>query len=83
MAESITLREANQRFARLIRAVEEGREFIVTRRGNPVARIVPAVRDRRTLTPEQEAALADLEALAAEGHASDGTPFDRATLYDR
>lgn len=83
MTQSITLRDANQRFARIIRAVEEGSEFVITRRGRPVARISPALRTAGKLTPEQEAALAHLESIAAKGYKSDDTPFDRAALYDR
>ena len=55
MATKISLRDANQRFAKLVHEVESGREFVVTRRGEAVARIVPAVQ-RRVLTAEQEAA---------------------------
>ena len=33
MATKISLRDANQRFAKLVREVESGREFVVTRRG--------------------------------------------------
>ena len=83
MTESVSLRDANQRFARIIRAVEDGREFVITRRGRPVARISPAASAGGKLTPEQEAALAHLEAIAAKGYRSDEEPFDRAALYDR
>ena len=55
MGKTITLREANQAFSRCIREVEAGEEITITRRGEPVARIVP-VRRERVLTPEQEAA---------------------------
>jgi prevent-host-death family protein len=61
---SITAREANHRFAELLSAVEsEGRGYVVTKRGRPVARIVP-VEDERRITPEQEAALARILASA-------------------
>ena len=60
MAKTITLREANQAFSRIIREVEAGEEITITRNGEPVARLVP-VRRERVLTPEQEAALARLE----------------------
>ena len=56
MSKTLTLREANQAFSRCIREVEAGEEITITRRGEPVARIVP-VRRERVLTPEQEAAL--------------------------
>jgi prevent-host-death family protein len=38
---SVSAREANQQFARILRDVEAGIEILVTRRGRPVARIVP------------------------------------------
>jgi prevent-host-death family protein len=83
MTETISLREANQRFARLVRRVEEGEEFVVTRRGQPVARIIPAVRGRTVLTPEQAEALASLDTIAAEGWQSDDAPLDRDALHER
>jgi prevent-host-death family protein len=60
MPETITARDANQQFSRLLREVEAGREFVVTRNGVPVARIVPERQPdgRRRPTAEQEAALA-------------------------
>jgi prevent-host-death family protein len=83
MAETISLRDANQRFARMMREVEAGTEYVVTRRGRAVARIVPVEPRRRVLTPEQEAAWKRTLARAAEGWRSDGTPFDRDALHER
>jgi prevent-host-death family protein len=42
MTNTIGLREANQQFARCVREVEAGEEFVITRDGKPVARLVPA-----------------------------------------
>ncbi|GAB3475690.1 type II toxin-antitoxin system Phd/YefM family antitoxin [Polaromonas eurypsychrophila] len=39
--QSISLREANQNFSRVIAAVERGEVFAITRRGHEVARLVP------------------------------------------
>lgn len=53
----VTAREANQQFARLLRQVAQGKEFVVTLRGRPVARLAPVAEDgTRVPTPEQEAA---------------------------
>ena len=41
MAKEVALRDANQRFAKYVRAVEAGESFVITRRGKPVARLVP------------------------------------------
>lgn len=40
--QSISLREANQNFSRLIAAVERGEAFCITRRGQEVARLLPS-----------------------------------------
>ena len=56
MAKTVTLRDANQQFARCIREVEAGEEFVITRNGTPVARLVP-IGGRRVLTEKQQAAL--------------------------
>lgn len=37
--------EANQRFSRLLAEAEQGREVIITRRGQPIARILPVAAD--------------------------------------
>ena len=58
MKQQISIRQANQNFSRYIVEVERGREFVVTRRGKPVAVIAPAPRRAaRALNPAQKAAL--------------------------
>lgn len=82
MAKTVTLRDANQTFARLVRQVEGGAEFVVTRRGKPVARIVP-VAARRVLTPEQEAALERTRVRLRKGWPIHFTGLDRDALHER
>jgi prevent-host-death family protein len=81
MSKTITLREANQAFSRCIREVEAGEEITVTRRGQPIARIVP-VRRERVLTPEQEAARARAIERMKKGWHLGGERFNREELYD-
>lgn len=81
MPTTITLRDANQQFSRCIRAVEAGEEFVVTRDGRPVARIVP-VAGARVLTPEQEAAWARTRARMTEGWPIGAEPGMRAQVYE-
>jgi prevent-host-death family protein len=86
MAETITARDANHHFSRLLSDVEAGAEYVVTRNGKPVARIVPerAEDGQRDWTPEQRAAWANLmEIFKTAQPSEDGTPFDRDSLYDR
>lgn len=77
----ISLRDANQRFAEIVREVESGRTYIVTRRGQPVARIEP-VSARRKLTPAQEAAWRRLKRMMEKGYDLGGLRLDRDALYD-
>ncbi len=78
----VSLREANQNFSRLIAEVEAGEQVVLTRRGRPVARIVPEAR-RRQLTPEQQAAYERMMALMNRGHRSGGQGVNRDEIYDR
>ncbi|HYG87658.1 MAG TPA: type II toxin-antitoxin system prevent-host-death family antitoxin [Azospirillum sp.] len=42
MEEAVSAAEANRNFSQILRHVKEGRTYVVTSHGNPVARIVPA-----------------------------------------
>jgi prevent-host-death family protein len=80
---SVSAREANQQFSKILREVEAGAEILVTRRGQPVARIVPAQPPgERQLTPEQEAAHARTMARLRKGWDLGGGKFNRDELYD-
>lgn len=60
MEKMISAAEANRKFSELLRGVREGRTYIVTSHGRPVARIAPVEGQR---TSEAKAALlAHLEA---------------------
>lgn len=83
MERVVSAREANQQFARILRDVETGAEFVVTRRGRPVARIVSAAPPgERQLTPEQEASHARTMARLRKGWDLGGGKFDRDEIYD-
>ncbi len=84
MIETITARDANHHFSRLLRDVEGGKEFVVTRNGVAVARIVPEMRPdgRRKLTPEQQAALATMHDLLKDADFGPIEHIGREQLYD-
>ncbi|MFA7239707.1 MAG: type II toxin-antitoxin system prevent-host-death family antitoxin [Sulfuricellaceae bacterium] len=69
MQQQISLHEINQHLSQYIHAVEEGAEYVITRRGKPVARIVPLidVEEQRVLTPKQEAALERIRQRVEQG----------------
>jgi prevent-host-death family protein len=88
---TITAREANQNFSRILGEVAAGRSFVITRHGVPVARLVPEppATGQRRLTPEQEQAWAEMLALIAslkpEPPPDDlppGWPRSRDDIYD-
>jgi prevent-host-death family protein len=78
----ITLREANQGFARLVREAEGGAAFTITRRGVPVARLTPVDGQVRR-TPAQEAALARIRARLRRGWPIGAGPLDRDAIHER
>ncbi len=82
MTKTLTLRDANQSFARCIREVEAGEEFVITRNGTPVARLSP-VSKRRVLTPEQEAARKRTQERMQKGWDIGAGPLGRDALHDR
>jgi prevent-host-death family protein len=83
MSKMITLSDANRALSRCIREVEAGEEFVVTRRGRPVAWIVP-VRKKRVLTREQEAGRArTLERMKKGWNLGIEFPLDRDALHEQ
>ena len=84
--ESVTARDANQGFSRLLARVEQGARFVVTKNRRPVARIEPAGEDEAAAAGRRAAAAARLEALMAGGrHSEDGWTYRgaRDELHDR
>lgn len=83
MTKTISLRDANQSFAKCVREVEGGEEFVITRNGKPVARLVGAG-GKRVLTPEQQKALDRLLTRAGEGWDLDiSYPINKDELHER
>jgi prevent-host-death family protein len=82
MSKTISLREANQAFARCVRDVEAGAEYIITRNGRPVARLMPAS-SRRILSPVQQAARARARGRMEKGWPIGAGPLDRDSLHER
>jgi len=82
MSKTVTLRDANQNFAKYVRQVEAGEEIVITRRGEPVAKLSP-VSGKRVLTPAQQAALERTRKRLEKGWPLGIGKIDRDSLYDR
>lgn len=76
---SISAREANQHFSRLLRDVAAGNHVTVTRRGTPVAQIGPVTMSSAAADGAWGRLLARLEGGLALG----GKAVDRDALYER
>jgi len=76
----VSLMRANQEFSRLIRDVEQGENFTITRRGRPIAKLVPLNADRAG-DPRWRAAYEQMVALLDEGASLGGLRIDREELY--
>jgi prevent-host-death family protein len=63
---TVSSRDANQRFSKILAEAEAGREVVITKRGKPVARLVP-FRARKKISKERQAALDDLMAMLRKG----------------
>jgi prevent-host-death family protein len=78
MHKSVSAAEANRRFSKLLRTVREGRSYVVTSHGKPVAKIVPVGKDDDVTEGAQDALLARLcsERITVVG------PWTRDELYE-
>jgi prevent-host-death family protein len=61
MDEAISAADANRRFSLLLRGVREGRSYVVTSHGKPVARIVPAGKNEDVAAEARTALLSRLK----------------------
>ena len=82
MEQHINLREANQHLSRYIEAVQQGHEIIITRRGQPVARLVGVTSKKVLSVEQQEARKRSLERMR-RGYPLGGQPIRRDELYER
>ena len=79
---TVSLMTANQEFAKLIKEVGHGEGFVITRRGRPVARLLPHVADKMA-DPKWAAAYQRMMDALEEGVSLGGLRVDREDLYDR
>jgi prevent-host-death family protein len=76
MEKAISAADANRKFSQLLREVKEGRTYVVTSHGRPVARIAPITEERNSKA--KAALLRRLESQPA----IDIGPWTRDELYD-
>jgi prevent-host-death family protein len=62
MEEAVSAADANRRFSLLLRGVREGRSYVVTSHGKPVARLIPAGKHGEAAKRARTTLLSRLEA---------------------
>jgi len=78
---TVSAREANQSFSKLLQAVVEGEEVVITRRGKPVARLAPV---ETAVDAERQAEIERLIEHWREGiDLGEPVSWNRDELYDR
>ncbi len=80
--QQVSLREANQHLSRYIDEVEQGTEIIITKRGQPVARLLP-IDKRRKLTPTQQKTWHNLLSKLRKGYPLGKEKFNRDRAHER
>jgi prevent-host-death family protein len=79
---AVSAREANQAFSKLLQAVVEGEEVVITRRGKPVARLAPIKEGTRDA--EREAEIDRIISHFREGvDLGEPVSWTRDELYER
>lgn len=76
----VPAREANQSFSRYLAEAEAGEEIVITRRGKPVARLVP---EKPAMTPERRAAIERAIELMEKGLTTKARRFTRDEMHER
>ena len=82
---TISLTTANRKFSKMIRDVEQGEVFVITRRGRPIAKLIPHkldIVDKRA-DPKWIAAYERMVAMIEEGAPLGGLKVNIDDHYDR
>ncbi len=80
---SVSAREANQSFSRLLGQAEAGERVVITRRGKPVA-VLSAYGETDAMTPERQAAVDRALALQDRApHLGTARRFTRDEMHER
>jgi len=78
MEEAVSAADANRRFSQLLRGVREGRSYVVTSHGKPVARLAPVERNDRVAERARATLLSRLEGQTA----TNAPRWTRDELYE-
>lgn len=78
MEESVSAADANRKISQLLRSVRDGKSYVVTVHGKPVAKIVPIAKDDKVTAAARSVLFARLRSQPA----LDVARWTRDELYD-
>jgi prevent-host-death family protein len=78
---TVSAREANQSFSKLLGEAAGGEEVIITKRGKPVARLVPM--EKGGSDEERQRAIERMVKRMRRGVKLGGRPFTRDEMHER
>ena len=78
---TVSAREANQSFSKLLGEAAGGEEVVITKRGKPVARLVPV--GNRGSDEERQRAIERMVKRMRRGIDLGGRPFTRDEMHER
>lgn len=77
---TVPARQANQEFSKLLAAAADGEEIVITRRGTPVAKLVPVA--RRLSGAKREKAIKEMIEMMRKGIPMGGLKVTRDEIYE-
>ena len=78
---TVSAREANQGFSKLLAEAADGAEIVITRRGKPVAKLVPVGTAKND--EERQRAIERMRELMHRGLDLGGRKFTRDEMHER
>ena len=81
MEKSVAAADANRKFSKLLRGVRQGRSYVVTSHGEPVAKLVPAAQDGRIAAGARSLLLARLKSQSPVKSSKGRKRWTRDELY--
>jgi prevent-host-death family protein len=78
---TVSAREANQQFSKILEEAVKGQEIVITRRGVPVAKVIPITKEEAAERERQRQEI--IEWLRAGPISAEAPKWTRDELYDR
>ena len=82
MEKTVSAADANRRFSDLLRGVRKGQSYVVTSNGRAIAKLIPAIADKRNVAAARSVLLARLKSQPAAQGDKAHKRWTRDELYE-